>query len=268
MRPILVSWRPKSEQGVMLAQELNAEYLYHDHARDLPNRSKERIVINWGCGDGIFPWNPARFKRVLNKPQAISNAVGKIETFTILKRKKFPTPEWTVSPQQALKWINQGGPVFARGTAEGNNGKGIKIFHLTRNPERVTLDSLFQYPLFTKGFPDYHTFRAFVFGGKVNRLYSVEHDDDYRGRPSTYIHNHRNGWVFYDANKTFLRPSILRGVGKAVSSLGLDFGAVDFGVTKDKKRWAIYEINSAFGGEYDDAVENAAALRKAFRGLK
>lgn len=252
---------------MLLAKELKAEYVYHGNAYGI-RPDKKTIAINWGCGDGLFPWNTNRFKRVINHPEAISNAVGKIDTFRILKRKGIPTPEWTVSPKLAFSWIKKGGPVFVRGNAEGNNGKGIKIYHLTKHPERVTLDMLENIPLFTKGFADYHTFRAFVFKGKVDRLYSVEHDDEYRGTPSPYIHNHRNGWVFFDANKAFLPKRMLNAAGRAVSALKLDFGAVDFGVTRDKKKFAIYEINSAFGGEEEDAELNAKAMRRAFKGLK
>lgn len=255
MRPMLVSWRPRSEMGRNLAAELDAEYSHNESAN---HPTKGQVVVNWGCGGDYFPFETKGLK-ILNHPKAVALAVSKIATFRALQRAKLPIPHWTHDYRIAGKWWKEGHVVYARGDVEGNSGRGITIF----DPKKGNPPLLEGYPLFTRQFKSTQDYRAFVFNGKVDRIYSVEHDEEEKIH-DPYVRNYKRGWCFYDFEKNDFTRKSLTTLAKAVTVLGLDFGAVDFGEGRPDEI-CIYEINSAPGGEYEDAELNAKALRREFK---
>ncbi len=254
MRPMLVSWRAGSEMGRMLAAELGAEYGHRESA-NAPKRGQ--VVVNWGCGGQYFPYETAGLK-ILNHPKAIAKCVDKLTTFEVLKRAKIPVLDYTQIVEEARRWWRNGHTVYARGQVEGNNGKGITIF----DPKKSNTPPQPGFPLYTKRFPTTQDYRAFVFNGKVDRIYEMSQDED-EAKHDPYIRNHRNGWTYYDFDKNDFNRKSLALLGKACTVLGLDFCAIDFGEGRPDEI-CIYEVNSAPGGGEEDAELNAKALRREF----
>lgn len=256
MRPFVFSWSRLSKSAKMLKEVLKADFSYPDKGT-APKAGQ--VVINWGSSyEPPWAWQVGRY---INKPSAVRNAVNKLRTFKLLQQQGLPIPQFTTSIIDGLRWIREGGVVYARTLLTAKRGDGCEVYHLKKRPQEVTMEDLEDVKLFTKGFVSTWEFKVHIINGKVDHVIRVSKDEDYLQDP--YIRNHDNGWTFYD-EKRDLHPEIKRVCVASVAALGLDFGVVDIGVGKGNGEMCIYEVNTAPGGEMEDARMYARAICKEF----
>jgi len=259
MKPFIFCWNRHSASGKMLAKALKADF---GHPESMKAPKVDQPVINWGSSF-TPPWH-WQTKTYLNKPEAVGRAVNKLKTFRALQKAGVPTLEFTTSAREALDWINGGVVVYARERLTGKQGEGLHVYDLKNRPEKVTIDSLEKYKVFTKRFHSFYEFKLHVMNGKVDHVIRVSRDTDYENDP--YVRNHNNGWTFYDEDRK-LAPEIYDAATAAIRALGLDFGVVDMGVAKEQRKCCVYEVNTAPGGMHADILLYVKALKREF-GIK
>lgn len=104
-------------------------------------------------------------------------------------------------------------------------------------------------PLYTKYIKKSREFRVHIFRGRVIDVQEKRKRQEVPNDEVNYlIRNSHNGWVFcrdgVDCPDSILDLSI-----RAVSTLGLDFGAADIGWNDHYGRGYIFEVNTAPGLE-------------------
>lgn len=189
-------------------------------------------IINWGNSNPHVHSN-----NMLNKPEAVRIAANKLLTLQTLQRAGVPVPEFTTDANAAKVWQTAGFRIMARHKLSSHTGEGIQVVH----PE----EAIPYAPLYTKYMKKEKEYRVHVFQGNIIDI--TEKRKKY-GELNAHplIRNHKHGWVFCREN---IAPSqLIKDTSiKAVSALGLDFGAVDI-IERSGKVWVL-EINTAPGIE-------------------
>jgi hypothetical protein len=230
MRFKVFPYKLESQSAKALAHGLNVlrvKPTYDARRRD--------VIINWG---NSRPSAILHASHDLNKHEAIALACNKLKTFNKLDGLGFKhIPDYTIHPEEATAWLEEGNKVYCRQSLTGHSGNGILIAD--------TVGSLVNAPLYTKATKHKYEFRVHVFKGEVIDVQQKKRRIDYRG-PNTGIRNHSNGYIYaradIDVPQILLSSSI-----QAVNLLGLDFGAVDVGYRERDSRVFIFEINTAPG---------------------
>jgi hypothetical protein len=194
------------------------------------------IIINWG--NSHLPLHGRFLPRVLNKPEAVARAIDKLTTFSVLTQHGVSVPDWTTNPVVAQSWVTEESYVYARTISNGSQGDGIKV---------LTMDEQWVYaPLYTKAIHKAHEYRVHVFKGRVIDFTKKKRRSETECNP--YIKNASGGWVFTREN--IILPEIVRQESiKAVSALGLDFGALDVAYKERDDKVYILECNTSPGLE-------------------
>lgn len=207
------------------------------------------IVLNWGCSKS----KPNARCRFLNKPESVFLAVNKLRTFNKLSEAGVSIPEFTTDVNAAKAWLEDGKKVLARKLLESHSGNGVVVVkEVSQLPNG--------FPLYVKYFKKKHEFRVHVFNGQVidfveKRKRSGLSDTEF----NKYVRSYNNGWVFCRDGITL--PEIVKSEAiKAVQALGLDFGAVDIGMS-ERGRVAVFEINTSPAIEGTTISKYVAALR-------
>jgi len=215
-------------------------FLNRRSGRYTPSR-RRKLVVNWGRSDC-----PRLGKGwVLNDPACVNNAADKLVAFTKMREAGVPVPEFTSDPEVAADWLASGKfrRVLARTTLRGSQGHGILMLD-------QTTQTMPRAPLFVEYVPKKHEYRIHVGRGEVldiqqkRKRREVDNDD-----VNYQVRNGRHGWVFCRHDVTPPPGAALGAAVAAVDALGLDFGAVDMGVTEKDGRVAVYEVNTAPGLE-------------------
>lgn len=195
-----------------------------------------RILINWGCSESL-DYEP--HCKIINHPTAVALASNKLRTFNYWSSAGVSCPEWTTDYYTGLEWVEDGNTVFCRTKLQAHSGDGIIIAD--------NKDAYVSAPLYTKYIKKKKEFRVHVFNNEVidiqeKRLSSNAPEGNW------LIRNHSNGFVFCRDN--IIEPADLRNVGLlAVSSLGLNFGAVDIIYNQHYNKCYALEVNTAPGLE-------------------
>lgn len=231
MRFKLYPYKLGSQSAKVLAQALGIKRVRPSY---IPKRNE--IIINWGNSYrvGHYPEYPTD----LNKASAISIACNKLKTFETLWLAGFDhLPLWTTDGGLAYDWINENQyTVYCRTTLTGHSGSGIVIAN--------TPEELVDAPLYTVKTKHKYEFRVHVFKGEV---IDVQQKKKRSGIESnSAIRNHSNGYVYARSDIT-IPDIVLEASTKAVSLLGLDFGAVDIGYRERDNKAFVFEINTAPG---------------------
>jgi glutathione synthase/RimK-type ligase-like ATP-grasp enzyme len=172
-------------------------------------------------------------------PDAVGLASNKLRTFNYWSDAGVSCPEWTTDYYTALGWVEDDATVFCRTQVQAHSGIGIVI---ATNP-----DEFVSAPLYTKYIKKKKEFRVHVFNNEVIDIQEkrLSHGAVDRG---WLIRNHNNGFVFCRDN--IIEPTDLRQVAlHAVTSLGLDFGAVDVIYNQHYDKCYALEVNTAPGLE-------------------
>ena len=254
----LFPYQIASESARDLAHLLNIKRLRYDSDSFVPKYGQ--CIVNWG--NSQFPdwWSKAQLRQVkmLNAPSAVNLAANKLLTFQTLKAAGVRIPEFTTNFYLAERWFMEGATVFERHELRGRSGEGIRIVN-SHDPEMAKTVSFA--PLYTKFVPKTAEFRVHVFRGKVidyieKKKVAVEN------RPenfSPYISSTEQGWVFARQDIRVM-PEVKEAAIKAITALGLDFGAVDVAYADGLP--FILEVNTAPGLGGTTLVNYANALRQ------
>lgn len=221
-----------SQSAKVLAQSLGVKRIKPTYT---PRRNE--IIINWGRSTNVDHYPVSEYD--LNPSYAIATACNKLKTFKELEQFGFEhLPIWSDSRYEIYNlWANHPDKtVYCRTSLTGHSGSGIII--ATNSYELVDA------PLYTIQTKHKYEFRVHVFKGKV---IDVQQKKKRAGVESnSAIRNHSNGYVYARCDITV--PSIvLEASAKAVSIIGLDFGAVDIGYRERDNKAFVFEINTAPG---------------------
>lgn len=233
MKFVIYPYKMESESAGLLSENLNAKRVFPDRNY---RPSQNDIIINWGNSNVPIWWRYLNDSIVLNKPQNIAIASDKLQTFYTLQNADVPTVDFTVNKNEAIEWIENEKTVVCRKILNSHSGNGIVLAR--------SIDDLIDVPLYTKLVKKPREFRVHVFRNKVidyiqkKRRNGNEADD--------FIRSHNNGWVF--CRDDIVRHKAIENIAiKAVSSLGLDFGAVDIITKGETEKIMVLEVNTAIG---------------------
>lgn len=233
-----------SEGAKALASKLNILRV------DATKRFKPNdLIVNWGNTDiSQTKGSP----RILNAKTL--NAKNKLNTLRVLTSEGVSTLEFTRDSNEAKRWIDQGEFVYARTVLDGHSGAGIAIMNSITGFTTTA-------PLYTKGVIGASEYRVHVFNRKAidiqKKKRRAENESD------GLIKNLDNGWVFCRENITAPK-SVYDTAIKAVSTLGLDFGAVDIIWSTSHNKSIVLEVNTAPGLEGTTLDRYAEAIRSVY----
>ena len=249
-----------SKGAKVLAQKLSIKRVFPDRKyRHKPSH----MVVNWGSS--LIPTWKNDNNLILNSPVNILKAVNKISTFTILKENGVPTPMWTTDFDEAKDMLAEGKTVVCRETVTGTCGVGITIV----SPEDFDRDGLPMVKLYTEFIPKAREYRVHVFCGEVIFLQQKKRRRVEGDSPDGKIKNSSNWWVFCHGDVTEPTCGVEKLYAesiKAISSLGLDFGAVDIMVKRDNVY--ILEVNTACGLEGTTIEKYEQAIIKKYNDFR
>jgi glutathione synthase/RimK-type ligase-like ATP-grasp enzyme len=208
--------------------------------------SIKTIVLNWGNSNPMFST-----QNWINKPEAVSNATNKLKAFKVFKPNNISIPEFTTDKVVAQAWLVSKNKVVARHKLCGTNGEGIEIV----KPG----ESLPNVQLYVKYQKKDKEFRVHVFNKKVIDITEKRRRSGFEGDRNAYVRNLANGWVFCRGDVNPIDEVKTEAI-KAVSALGLDFGAVD--VIQYSGKAYILEVNTAPGLEGMTLTRYVSAIKE------
>jgi hypothetical protein len=257
---------PLGVSGTKLAEALGIQ-VYTPKIK--PKYKPDITVLNYGCS--YIPWLSDQHM-VINKPEAITRACNKIETFKALNTHNIPIPFWCKSKHGTDFWFNEYDKpiVFCRTLLSASKGAGIVV---ARSFEEV-VDA----PLYTLYIPKKEEYRFHIAFNRVihiqKKLKLTPKELEAREIIDTnpLIRNSSNGYVFssninaeLDEDGSYIDPKFFMLTEHsihAVQALGLDFGAVDLIVGKDGKTYVL-EVNTAPGIEGVTINKYVSAIQEA-----
>lgn len=204
-------------------------------------------VLNWGKGYDSQP-------NLINNAEKVRVAYDKKQALlTMRDAGNVSMPHIASNAEEAFRMVSEGKRIVGR-TDHHRSGSGLFI---CRNTADVT-QSVSRGATHWLEFVDVaKEFRVHVFDGKV-----IKTSEKIGGRGE--IRTHRNGWTFRNPTVSFEeRQPLRKQARRAVKALGLDFGAVDVGLTSDGIAY-VFEVNTAPGltsqtsstiRHYVDAIE-------------
>lgn len=217
---------------------------------------RDDIIVNWG-NNSLPTWAAMASDvgaRFLNKVESVRAATNKLLCLQTLKDAELPVIPFTTSKEEASQWSK----VYLRRLLRSHSGNGIHIMsgeELANSNERAAL--------YTKGISSRGEYRVHVFRGevidyrkkrRVNGNYATPEQED--------IRTHANGWIYSFENLRRIERVEQLAI-KAVATLGLDFGAVDIIMDRERNP-LVLEVNTAVGLEgktlesYEDALSGFA----------
>jgi glutathione synthase/RimK-type ligase-like ATP-grasp enzyme len=204
-------------------------------SRRTPVLKQFRFIINWGNSSPIEVRHDVK---VFNPPAAIASAVNKLTAMSAMQAAGVRVPEFTTTTPLAARGI-----WLARCNLFGSGGDGIKVVR-----EGETFPAA---PLYVKYIPKLDEWRIHVaFGRAILAQKKLRQADNEQTPDQKLIRNHDNGWVFAPRDLDADVSSAVKDAAvKAVSAMGLDFGAVDLIVGKKDGLPYILEVNTAPGIE-------------------
>lgn len=219
------------------------------------------IVVNYGNRryDASFFGGAT----VLNTVEALNRAANKVAAFNALRLAEVKTVEYTVDRELAQNW-NQSEIVYERATLTGHSGEGITV--------RLPSEGVASAPLYTKGIQGpRREWRVHVFEGVITYVQKKIRRNGYRELESYRedIRNHHTGWVYSNSFTEAPPDQVLIQAHKAVSALGLNFGAVDL-ISKGTNAWVL-EVNTApglTGTTLETYTHNIVEFVKSFSGVE
>lgn len=231
-RVVLLSYK-RGSRSVKNLQQWMKDNGYPRLKRTL-NPRINRCVINWG-NSVAYPYQSI----FINNPLSVYNACNKLVSFNFFADADVPTPDWTTSTQLAQQWITDGHVVFGRKLLRSHSGRGIIVL------ENATITPETRCQLYVKYKKKKREYRVHVFDGKVIDVQQKKKRKD-ADIISTTIRNFDNGWV-YCREGVELPDDAGEIAVKAVSCLGLVFGAVDIIWNERDNKSYVLEVNTAPG---------------------
>jgi len=243
------SARP-SDGAKELATALDGKRIKTEGSTYKPKSS--HILVNWG--NSSLPFKPVGV--VLNPPEAIAIASNKLSSFQ--KMSKEICPPWAVSQEEAAKWLEAGDTVCVRQKLRASGADGLVIFGPENFKEWGQLSKAPLYTKYVKKAAEYrvHVYKDCVIDYQQKRLRS---DLPEGFKPNYQIQNLDNGFIYAREN---VQPpkQVMDNAIRAVSELGLDFGAVDVIYNEKKGLAIVLEVNTAPGLQGSTITSYATAI--------
>lgn len=225
-----------------------------------PEPWKERTVINWGATMCSFSNS-----RIINHPSKVQVCSNKYKAFEALRDGGVRTPIFTEDFAEAMEWIKNGIVVMGR-ELKGSGGSGIRF---SDEELEAVADSAF-WVQYKKKKEEY---RVHVIGDNVvlvqqKCLRTTDPETGEKIDTSNVdfrVRNLRNGFIFkrYDIDPP---QDVLDQARKAITVVGLDFGAVDVIWNSYEKKAYVLEINTAPGLEGTSVQDYKAGFDKLLGG--
>ena len=207
-------------------------YIIKSESNDSFHPKNNDLILNWGNSKEPNNWIWEE-NFVLNKPENIAKAVDKLATFMLLQANNISIPEWTTYKNEAELWK---GSIVCRTILNGFGGAGISL---------LTANTLIDCPLYVKYKKKRHEYRVHVFNNEVIDV-SWKRKKVGAEKINTFIRNYDNGWVY--CRDDLLEPIGLRDIAlAAISTLCLNFGAVDIIWNEKENKCYVLEVNTAPG---------------------
>lgn len=232
-------WRSKTPRKLAEALHLPLRTPGQILARHLTRNI--RGILNWGARVG---WGNIK---TINQVGAITIASNKLKTFQCLERAQIPTLEFTKDPAKAAEWLKDHS-VICHKDLHGHSGLGLELI-------KKGAESVPDAEVYTKYFRKKVESRVHIikqgsgfqtFYLEKKRVLKERYDEfELKEAPSTYIRTYANGWIY--AREVKDDPTAIELAKRALSLVGLDFGAVD--VMHDGKTYVVGELNTAPGLE-------------------
>lgn len=205
--------------------------------QNTPVYGRKKVLLNWGNSSPMFSIDGVT---ILNKPDAVSNASDKLKALRIMLEAGVSVPEFTTDINVAKTWIEDERMVLCRTLLRANSGRGIVIVK--------DVNELVAAPLYVKYIRKEKEYRLHVFNGKILDLVEKKRRSGFGGDNShcKYIRSYERGWVMCRDGVT-VEERVKAEAIKAVSALGLDFGAVDLVLRKNDNSPVVLEVNTAPG---------------------
>lgn len=243
-RIFVYPYKMGSRSAKALSEALSAKQikLSGSNFRESPNKT----VINWGSSS--CPYS------CLNSPSKVKDASNKLIAFMEMDEADVSVPDFTNSSETASDWLREGHTVVVRHSLTGSSGHGIELI----SDPSVEMPEA---PLYTKYVKKTDEYRVHVFDGKV---IDVQKKMRKNGVPAEevnwQIRNLAGGFIF---GREGVNPqdSVLEEAVRAVSSLGLAFGAADVGFHNELGT-KVYEVNTAPGLEGSTVTSYANAFKE------
>lgn len=228
----LMPYKTGSASAKALAAALDIKRLRQEGS---PINLRNQYVINWGCSQITRTLNNAR---ILNSTEAIQRSINKLSAFAVMEEADVNVPDFTELRADAEQWIRDGRKIVCRTKLSSYGGDGIVIAE--------TVEQLVDAPLYVRYVPKEHEYRIHVMNGEAffiqRKARKLDVPDD---RVNWRVRNLEGGFIY--ANQDVEVSQEVRDMAVlAVSSLGLDFGAVDLLVTPRGKVFVL-EVNTACG---------------------
>ena len=218
--------------------------------------SEDHFIFNWGT------CSPRAIVRgtIFNSPSAVAVARNKLETFKKVEEYSLSNDAihshtvWTEDKWIAKRYLQHGCKVYCRTDLTGSQGSGIVVAH--------SMEELVDAPLYTVQAPVCYEYRAHVFDEDCilvtqKKRMNQETLEERGIQQDSEVRNLENGWIFSVVDVPML--SIPTFAEDVVEALGLQFGAVDFGMDHIGNFY-FFEVNTAPGLEgttlraYRDAI--------------
>lgn len=218
-------YKQGSRSAKALADALGGKVLKREGSKYI--RKPGDVVINWGD-------SKAGTLSCLNLGGNVELASNKHQAFLKLREAGVPVPAFT-SDKSSVDWV---GLTVVRHKLSGHSGEGIELRDASDLPSA---------PLYVQYIPKKTEYRVHVVGGRVI-LVQRKARNPQCDNPDWKVRNHANGFIFV-RNDVEAPPSVVDAAKRAVSALGLDFGAVDIIWNDKQKEPYVLEVNTAPGLE-------------------
>ena len=225
----------------------------------LKSASLKRLALALTKALGYKVWRSTQ-----QKPKRVhftyGDCVDKLTQYKWFQKAGLSSLEFTTSPADAHKWVQQGSVVFGRRLLTASCGHGIEVFDggeddgwpLDNNP----------CPVYTKYKPKKREFRVHVFKDKVVAIVEKRRKTGWQGASNAKIRNLANGYVFcQDTELTEVFRERVGLLAVAASKVcGSDFRGVDLGYNEKKDDLFVIEVNSAPGIEGSNVDKYVKAM--------
>ncbi len=213
-------------------------------------------IINWGNTTRRFNGE------YVNKPSAVATACNKLHSAAVFGNFGIPQPDYTTDIEVARAWYEDGDTIVSRTLLRANSGRGIVL------ATKADGTKIARAPLYTKYTKKAKEYRVHVLGGRVIDVQMKKKRQEVPNEEVNYqIRNACNGWVFCRGGVD--APAVVTDAAvRAVSVLGLDFGAVDIGLNAKRDTVAVYEVNTAPGLEGTTLDNYYTAFLEVFPDLR
>lgn len=197
------------------------------------------------------------WRSALQKPNRVhlkyGQGVDKVSQYKWFVDNSIPALQYTTSPVEAIKLLQEGNVLFGRKLLNSSCGKGIVVMEKEE-------DHCFC-PVYTVYKKKKREFRVHVFKDKVVAVTEKKRRKEFDGTRDTKIRNLANGYVFVQSPG--LLPDGLHDLALAAAKISpSDFRGVDIGYNEKANELFVIEVNSAPGiqgtnlSKYIEAITN------------